>query len=816
MSFKKIFVLSLLIVILISLSAVSAEDTSFQDNAILSENSINEDIQESVVNQADNQLDDSVLEDDHSINENALDNSQLDFEDGQLADSNGNKNVLADGDLDTESQIAENINVSFDGKIFKNDTGYIDVELPEEASGYLRVTIDDTEIYNETITDKSVKIPIVFPPKLSPYIYLKNIINNDFTLYNISVYYNEIELDTSHTLMRMDYDHDHDYMFSLPKEILKDDNGTYQSAVLIFPYSVNSTVDIYLDDEFFDTFNASNFVFLNISRLNSLDLGNHRIRVEYAGDDYYLPSNKTYEFEVLDMIIEIPSKIVLEHDDCIYAKLVKYTDGKISVSIDGERVIYSSLDKTHEFLESLFNYITCGEHLVEIKYESKNFNRTKVVNVNVSYVVDILSYGYTYGDDNEFTIIVPTDFNKELINITIDGIRYTNFKIDNSGWIDLNISKFEGGNHTVIFDFIGDSKYYPITLSSNFTVDYSIKIPDYVDFGDGSAITLALPKNASGNLKVYVDDVLFKNVKLVNGKASIKVDNLSAGEHNITAIYTGNDYDINNLSLILDVYPNLKVPYPVKCGENKSIVLEFSKDSKGTVIFKIGKKQYKVPVKNGKASFSLKNLTLGEYDIDIEYKGENGFTHTLYASVEILPVKEKITGAKNLNISYTSNTYYKVKIYNNQSKLAKGVTVSFKVGKTTYKVKTDKNGVAKLKLSKLAPKKYTITVSYKGVKVSKKITVRHILKLNKVNVKKHAKKLVLKASLAKVNGKYIKGKVIKFQFKGKTYKAKTNSKGVAKVTIKKNVLKKLKVGKKITYKAIYLKDSAKRTVKIKK
>ena len=271
MSFKKIFVLSLLMVILISLSAVSAEDTSFQDNAILSENSINEDIRESAVNQADNQLDDTVFEDDHSINENALDNSQLDFEDGQLADSNGNKNVLADGDLDTESQIAENINVSFDGKIFKNDTGYIDVELPEEASGYLRVTIDDTEIYNETITDKSVKIPIVFPPKLSPYIYLKNIINNDFTLYNISVYYNEIELDTSHTLMRMDYDHDHDYMFSLPKEILKDDNGTYQSAVLIFPYSVNSTVDIYLDDEFFDTFNASNFVFLNISRLNSLD-----------------------------------------------------------------------------------------------------------------------------------------------------------------------------------------------------------------------------------------------------------------------------------------------------------------------------------------------------------------------------------------------------------------------------------------------------------------------------------------------------------------------------------------------------------------
>ena len=44
-----------------------------------------------------------------------------------------------------------------------------------------------------------------------------------------------------------------------------------------------------------------------------------------------------------------------------------------------------------------------------------------------------------------------------------------------------------------------------------------------------------------------------------------------------------------------------------------------------------------------------------------------------------------------------------------------------------------------------------------------------------------------------------KGKIIKFKFNKKTYKAKTNAKGVAKITVKKAVLKKLKKGKKITY-----------------
>ena len=89
------------------------------------------------------------------------------------------------------------------------------------------------------------------------------------------------------------------------------------------------------------------------------------------------------------------------------------------------------------------------------------------------------------------------------------------------------------------------------------------------------------------------------------------------------------------------------------------------------------------------------------------------------------------------------------------------------------------------------------------------------LAFKKVSVKKSAKKIVLKATL-KINGKAVKGKVIKFKFKGKTYKAKTNRKGVAKVTVKKNILKKLKVGKKVKIQATYNKTTKKLTVKVKK
>lgn len=165
-------------------------------------------------------------------------------------------------------------------------------------------------------------------------------------------------------------------------------------------------------------------------------------------------------------------------------------------------------------------------------------------------------------------------------------------------------------------------------------------------------------------------------------------------------------------------------------------------------------------------------------------------------------------------LNYSGGKYFSVKVVTADGHaVGAGAQVKFTINGKTTSVYTDTNGIAKIKITNV-PGKYTVTTQYKGITYKNIVTVNHVLKASKVTVKKTAKKFSLKSTL-KINGKVVKGKTVKFKFKGKTYKVKTNSKGIAQKTLNKKVIKKLKKGKTYTVKVIYLKDTIKTTVKVK-
>uniref|UniRef100_UPI00262B8C8F C1 family peptidase n=1 Tax=uncultured Methanobrevibacter sp. TaxID=253161 RepID=UPI00262B8C8F len=174
----------------------------------------------------------------------------------------------------------------------------------------------------------------------------------------------------------------------------------------------------------------------------------------------------------------------------------------------------------------------------------------------------------------------------------------------------------------------------------------------------------------------------------------------------------------------------------------------------------------------------------------------------------------QIINNDDISVDYAGGKYFSVKVVTADGHaVGAGAEVKFTISGKTTPVFTDKNGIAKIKITQ-TPGKYSIKTVFNGKTYSNKVTVKQVITASKVTVKKTAKKFTLKAKL-KINGKLVKGKWITFKFNGKTYKVKTNSKGIAQKTLKKNVIKKFKKGKKYTVKVIYLKDTIKTTVKVK-
>ena len=285
---------------------------------------------------------------------------------------------------------------------------------------------------------------------------------------------------------------------------------------------------------------------------------------------------------------------------------------------------------------------------------------------------------------------------------------------------------------------------------------------------------------------------------------------MNPGEYTVRSLYDGKDYFVEDLIDYVYVGPSMTYESSVRVGDKNVLYFEVPEKCKGRISVKIGSKKYSATIKDGYAVIDLSKLPLGDWDLDVKYVGADGFKESYYVGVYVdyAPVKIKALSTK---VAY--NDDYKVKVIGRNGKVIKNAKVTFKInGKKVKTLKTDSKGIAKFRIpAKYAPKKYTITAVYKKTKMSKKVSVRHAVALKTTKVKKSSR-LILKA---KVNNA-LKSKRVTFKFNGKTYHAKVNSKGIAKVTLKKSALANLKVGGRVKLQATCLKDTVKKSLKVKK
>ena len=763
MNLSKAFVFVLLAFLLIG-AASAVDDTSLSaDTVTTGQQSLYESTMqttldyETVMTNAlncktdiNNALNSEIDIDNASYTEKNTDNSLDNEKDTASALKTENNNVVSD----VESR--DDINISFSEQMYEKELEDIDVELGDDISGELCIKIDEEIIYNETITDSHFKVPIVLPKK--NYELVINIWPGiDCRTYAVHAFLNGEDLKLNKTLKIMKLPQDYSYLHFQEEVLTSNDR-----QIFVFPRSANGIVEIWLDDVLLNKTKAQPIIYFN--KLN-LTLGNHSWKVLFYNDSYYTDLNATANFSAVNVKINIPKIVNITHDDCISVETI-YNGGTVKTYIDGMLINTSKVEDKY-FVLCLEQYLKKDSHEVKVIYENGKVKREKTQTISIVYDFDLLSEYFIYGEDNIIEIILPDTLNNKLLTVEINGTKYA-FKrpaYAGNNFIEINISKLQAGNYSMHISYPGDDRFEAKDEIINFTVNYNIISPDYVEYKDTSFVYLNLPEDAHGNLVVYMDDKLFGNVTLKNGYAKIRVDTLLPGFHSMKVGYSGDDYEVEEYETLIQAAGRMTVSYSFTAGQNKYVVYDMPESSGGYVVFTINGKEHKVNVKNGKAMYSLKNLKAGDYEICIDYYRNGELISGDYADIEVKKSKIKILSYK------MSSKSIKVKIKLNKPMKT---TVYAKFMGKTYKIKTNSKGIGTFKKSlKIKKSKKSIKFSHLGSKLTKKLYKPNL------KVTKSKKKMTLKTI---VN---IKGIKVRFKVGKKTYTVKTNSRGIAKISMKK-------------------------------
>ena len=444
--------------------------------------------------------------------------------------------------------------------------------------------------------------------------------------------------------------------------------------------------------------------------------------------------------------------------------------------------------------------------------------------LNLTVNVDDINEG------NMATITVTTNstFNGE-VKISINGKQDTMEIIEGKG--EYVAMELDTGSYTATISFDGNKQFNATSKTAKFEVkptpqktDLNLKVTvGDIYVGETAFVRISTNNTFNGNLTIVVNGIANENTTIIDGIGIYSLENLAAGNYTAYLGFNGDDtfdtaakaaqFEVKNIEQAIEI----NAP---EYDDTPEISINLPSDATGNLTVNVDGTNYTKTLVNGSASITVPTLSEGEYNLTVTYSGDDKYsavTKTTTINIKKASVI-KLTKNTDIKMLYTAKTPYKVRVTVDGKAVGAGEVVTMKFNGKTYKVKTNKNGYAILKLPNAKPKKakYTITATYKGKTVKNTVKINSIIKAKNKKVKKSKKVTKVKVSLKKVNKKYLKGKTIKIKFRGKTYKVKTNKKGVATWKVKKSMLKKLKVGKKYKYTVTYGKDKVTKKLKIKK
>ena len=396
------------------------------------------------------------------------------------------------------------------------------------------------------------------------------------------------------------------------------------------------------------------------------------------------------------------------------------------------------------------------------------------------------------------------------------------------GDVKENVTTDENGNFNVpciangeaLIKFDETSTYFASNKTFTFNgvvkenTTTTVLVPEEILVGDDVPVLVSV-ENGNGTVTLIVDGEI-KQLPLENGLASYILNNVSAGDHSIVAIYSGDEnhapsYSVSDFTVadyIATKFTNITVMQDL----NVTAVLV---DANGNAIanaiinYAVGNVSNST-VTGADGSFTIAGVS-GEV-IEFNYAGDNTYlaTNTSIKFEDMTP--EMLTTQFNITNGYRLQVYavdykagergafFDVLLTDANGKPLANQTVFFAINGWVHNKTTDENGVAHLQINLQDANYYTCAPCYLGNTsynatfasamlevVKKPITISAAAKSYKATAKTKKYTVTLKTIKgSSADGKtYLSaGKKVTLKVNGKTYTAKINAKGQATFSLK--------------------------------
>ena len=527
---------------------------------------------------------------------------------------------------------------------------------------------------------------------------------------------------------------------------------------------------------------------------DKLPAGLYNFSATWAGNDNYNGTNISGGFKInkIDSTIAINVEdIKVGENATIIVNLDSDATGNVTITLDNQN--YTVAINEGQTIK-VIGGLKAGTYDVFVKYIGDNNynsaqNTTKFTVLKISdYNMDVTVPEFKEGVNSSVGVDLPKDA-EGTVTVEIEGKKYTANIIN--GTVKVNIPGLGVGDYNITTTYSGDAKYVSMTKKGNITVIPNMDVNLYVDdvvmiYHDGTRLVAKLTDYQG---RPIVNDIIYFTI---NGKTYAKTTddngtvymrlNLDSKVYTATVSYNESEvYSKISKNVTVTINPTVISEDLVKMYQNDTRFYVKFTDSTGkaltktTVKFNIHGVFYtKKTDKDGVADLGIM-LRPGEY-ILTAYNPVTGEEKGFNITVKSLIVQSDLTKY------YLNASKFQATIYDKNGSLAVGKNVTFNINGVFYTKTTDSNGVVSLAIN-LRPGEYIITTMYEGLAVGNNIVVLPTLVTRDLNMT-YGDGSNFTAQTLDGQGKPLANQNVTFNINGVFYNKITDDNGVASLTMR--------------------------------